>query len=86
MELIKALTSKIKSNDFPFKYWEINEPLNREAIKEICEADIPDPRKDKLNYDGTRAIDGGEGIYREGIKDGGKAKKYRCFEICHSLP
>ena len=32
----------------------------REAIKEICEADIPDPRKDKLNYDGTRAIDGGE--------------------------
>ena len=79
MELIKALTSKIKSNDFPFKHWEINQPLNREAIKEICEADIPDPRKDKLNYDGTRAIDGGEGVYREGIKDGGKAKKYRCF-------
>jgi hypothetical protein len=79
MELIKALTLKIKSNDFPFKHWEINQPLNREAIKEICEADIPDPRKDKLNYDGTRAIDGGEGVYREGIKDGGKAKKYRCF-------
>jgi hypothetical protein len=49
MELIKALTLKIKSNDFPFKHWEINQPLNREAIKEICEADIPDPRKDKLN-------------------------------------
>ena len=32
-----------------------------------------------LNYDGTRAIDGGEGKYREGIKTGGKAKKYRCF-------
>ena len=34
---------------------------------------------DGLKYDGTRAIDGGEGKYREGIKSGGKAKKYRCF-------
>ena len=28
----------------------------------------------ELNYDGTRAIDGGEGKYREGIKTGGKQK------------
>ena len=31
------------------------------------------------NYDGTRAIDGGEGQFREGITDGGKALKFRCF-------
>ena len=32
-----------------------------------------------INYDGTRAIDGGEGKFREGILDGGKAIKFRCF-------
>ena len=32
-----------------------------------------------LNYDGTRAIDGGEGKFREGISEGGKALKFRCF-------
>ena len=32
-----------------------------------------------INYDGTRAIDGGEGKFREGISDGGKAIKFRCF-------
>ena len=32
-----------------------------------------------LNYDGTRAIDGGEGKFRQGIADGGKALKFRCF-------
>ena len=79
MEFIKALKSRLTSNNFPFRHWEINEPLTREAVKEICDTDVPDPRQDKLNYDGTRAIDGGEGVYREGIRDGGKAKKYRCF-------
>ena len=38
-----------------------------------------DPKKENLNYDGTRALDGGEGAYRSGIKDGGKAKKIRCM-------
>ena len=32
-----------------------------------------------INYDGTRAIDGGEGKFREGISSGGKAIKFRCF-------
>ena len=36
--------------------------------------EIADPRKQNLNYDGTRALDGGEGNFRAGIKDGGKAK------------
>ncbi len=79
MEFIKALRSKTKFYNSPFKHWEVNEPLTSSAIKEICNTYIADPKVDNFNYDGTRAIDGGEGTYREGIKDGGKAKKYRCF-------
>ncbi len=79
MELFKSLTKKTQSYDVPFKHYELNEPLTAEAIREICEADIPDPRKENLNYDGTRALDGGVGSFRAGIKDGGKAKKLRCY-------
>ena len=32
-----------------------------------------------INYDGTRAIDGGGGKFRAGISSGGKAIKFRCF-------
>ena len=79
MELFKSLKDKIKSYENPFKHFELNEPLTNEAIKEICEAEILDPKKENLNYDGTRALDGGEGSFRSGIKDGGKAKKIRCY-------
>ena len=79
MELYKSLTKKTKSYDEPFKHFELNEPLTGEAIKEICLTDIPDPKKENLNYDGTRALDGGDGAFRSGIKDGGKAKKLRCY-------
>ena len=79
MELFKALQTRSESFDDPFKHWEIDGPLTSDAIQEICNADILDPRKDNLKYDGTRALDGGEGIFREGIKSGGKAKKYRCY-------
>ena len=79
MELLKALKNQTKSHSVPFKHWEINQPLSQEAIKEICGAEIIDPRKENLTYDGTRAIDGGEGVFRKGIQDGGKAKKIRCY-------
>ena len=79
MELFKSLQEKTKLYEVPFKHYELNEPLTNDAIKEICSADIPDPRKENLNYDGTRALDGGEGTFRAGIKDGGKAKKLRCY-------
>ena len=36
------------------------------AIQEIITADIPDVSKHDLNYDGTRAIDGGAAEFREG--------------------
>ena len=79
MELFKSLQTRTKQFNDPFKHFEINEPLTGTAIKEICNAEIADPRKQNLNYDGTRAIDGGEGSFRPGIKNGGKAKKLRCY-------
>ena len=79
MELFKSLKSRLESYHEPFKHWAINKPLTELAIKEVCNAEIANPINDGLNYDGTRAIDGGEGKYRAGIKTGGKAKKYRCF-------
>ena len=79
MELFKSLETRTKLFRNPFKHFEINQPLTQSAIDEICNAEIADPRKQNLNYDGTRALDGGEGAFREGIKDGGKAKKLRCY-------
>ena len=79
MELFKSLENRIKLFKDPFKHFEINEPLTQSAVDEICNAEIADPRKQNLNYDGTRALDGGEGAFRAGIKDGGKAKKLRCY-------
>jgi len=79
MELLKSLKNKTKAYEIPFKHFELNEPLTNGAIQEICKTNIVDPAKEKLNYDGTRALDGGEGAFRSGIKDGGKAKKIRCY-------
>jgi hypothetical protein len=79
MELFKSLENRIKSFNEPFKHFELNQPLTSNAIKEINNAEITDPKKENLNYDGTRAIDGGDGAFRSGIKDGGKAKKIRCY-------
>ena len=79
MELFKSLQNRTKTFNSPFNHFEIDKPLNDEAINEICSAEIPDPKKKNLNYDGTRALDGGDGAFRSGIKDGGKAKKLRCY-------
>ena len=79
MELFKSLETRTKLYDDPFKHYEINQPLTEKAIEEICNTEIADPRKENLNYDGTRALDGGGGAFRAGIKDGGKAKKLRCY-------
>ena len=79
MELFKSLENRTKSFNDPFKHFEINQPLTADAIKEISNANIVDPKKENLNYDGTRALDGGDGAFRSGIKEGGKAKKIRCY-------
>ena len=68
-----------KFHNIPFDHWELNKPLTRETIEEICRAEIVNLNKMNINYDGTRAIDGGEGKFRAGISSGGMALKFRCF-------
>ena len=79
MGLFKSLKDRAKSYDIPFRHFELNEPLSDDTIKEIYDTHISDPKKENLKYDGTRALDGGEGFYRPSIKGGGKAKKFRCY-------
>ena len=79
MSFLNSITKDSKKFDNPFFHWELNKPLTEGQIKEIINAEIANPKEHNLNYDGTRAIDGGEGQFREGIADGGKALKFRCF-------
>ena len=79
MSFLNSITEDSKKFGNPFSHWELNKPLTEGQIKEIINAEIANPKEHNLNYDGTRAIDGGEGRFREGIADGGKALKFRCF-------
>ena len=79
MTFLNSILKNSKKYEFPFNHWEYNNALSEAAIKEIEGADIPDVSKHNLNYDGTRAIDGGAAEFREGIASGGKAIKFRCF-------
>ena len=79
MSFLNSIENKSKKFESPFAHWELNEPLTEEQINEIVNAEIDNQIEHNLNYDGTRAIDGGEGKFREGISQGGKALKFRCF-------
>jgi hypothetical protein len=79
MSFLNSIEKKSKKFESPFVHWELNEPLTEDQINEIVNADIENPIEHKLNYDGTRAIDGGEGKFRAGISSGGEALKFRCF-------
>jgi hypothetical protein len=79
MSFLNSIEKKSKKFESPFTHWELNEPLTEGQIDEIVNAEIANPIEHNLNYDGTRAIDGGEGKFREGISDGGQALKFRCF-------
>ena len=79
MSFLNSIEKKSQKFERPFTHWELNEPLTKDQVTEIINADIDNPTEHNLNYDGTRAIDGGEGKFREGISDGGKALKFRCF-------
>ena len=79
MSFLNSVENKSKRHESPFVHWELNQPLTEGQISEIVNADIDNPEDHSLNYDGTRAIDGGEGKFREGISSGGKALKFRCF-------
>ena len=79
MTFLDSILNNSKEHNNPFKHWELNEPLSNDVINEIIRADIPDLNQLDLEYDGTRAIDGGAPEFREGITSGGKAIKFRCF-------
>ncbi|MDA9860978.1 hypothetical protein N9C51_01420 [Candidatus Pelagibacter sp.] len=79
MSFLSSIQKKSKKHKFPFDHWEYDDALSDGAIKEITTADIPDVTKHNLDYDGTRAIDGGTAEFREGIASGGEAIKFRCF-------
>ena len=79
MEFLNSLKTRSKFHNVPFDHWELNKPLTKETIEEICKAEIVNLNKMNINYDGTRAIDGGEGKFRAGISSGGMALKFRCF-------
>jgi len=79
MEFLNSLKTRSKFHKMPFDHWELNKPLTKKSIKEICEANIVNLKELKIGYDGTRAIDGGEGKFREGISSGGEAVKFRRF-------
>ena len=79
MEFLNSLKTRSKFHNVPFDHWELNKPLTKETIEEICRTEIVNLNKMSINYDGTRAIDGGEGKFRAGISSGGIALKFRCF-------
>ena len=79
MEFLNSLKMRSKFHNVPFDHWELNKPLTKETIEEICRAEIVNLNNMNINYDGTRAIDGGEGKFRAGISSGGIALKFRCF-------
>ena len=79
MSFLNSIEKKSKKFESPFTHWELNEPLTEGQVNEIVNADIANPTEHNINYDGTRAIDGGEGEFRQGISDGGKGLKFRCF-------
>ena len=79
MSFLNSIKNNSKQYNFPFNHWEYNNALTDEAIEEIIKADIPDVSKHNIDYDGTRAIDGGAAEFREGISSGGEAIKFRCF-------
>ena len=79
MSFLKSVKNNSKEFNEPFLHWELDKPLTNEQINEIVKADIANPIEHNLNYDGTRAIDGGAPEFREGLSHGGKALKFRCF-------
>ena len=79
MEFLNSLKTRSKFHNVPFDHWELNKPLTKETIEEICRTEIVNLNNMNINYDGTRAIDGGEGKFRAGIPSGGMALKFRCF-------
>ena len=79
MSFLNSVETKSIEFKDPFLHWELDKPLTNDQINEIVNADIANPVEYNLDYDGTRAIDGGAPEFRKGLSHGGKALKFRCF-------
>ena len=49
MRFLDSLRNRLQHYDTPFSHWELNEPLTKECIEEICKTEIID-LKDSLTY------------------------------------
>ena len=49
MSFLNSIEKKSKKFESPFTHWELNEPLTKEQITEIINADIDNPTEHNLN-------------------------------------
>ena len=49
MEFLNSLKKRSKHYTAPFSHWELNEPLTKEEINEICKTEIIDLTKKNIN-------------------------------------
>ena len=45
MEFLNSLKKRSKFYKIPFNHWELNEPLTKASIKEVCNAEITDLKR-----------------------------------------
>ena len=60
MNFLHSIKNNSNSLTDPFLHWEFKNPLTESMIDEIYNTQIDDPRRYSIDYDGTRAIDGGD--------------------------
>ena len=47
MQFLNSLKTQLKFHNSPFNHWELDKPLNEDALQEICNAEIIDLNKVK---------------------------------------
>ena len=60
MSILESVKNS-KHGTNPFKYWEFEKPMTEAMINELYNAQLDDPTAHNIEFDGTRAIDGGDG-------------------------
>ena len=50
MQFLNSLKTQMKFHNLPFNHWELDKPLNEDALQEICNVEIVDLNKVNINY------------------------------------
>ena len=50
MEFLNSLKERLRYHKFPFDHWELDRPLTKDAINEICNTQIADLTKMKIIF------------------------------------